>query len=77
MCITHEENVRRSTNAPTNDEFFFIVALMRKSDATAALTGMLRKHLHSQSHLNDHSTQQENFNGALEGRKEGRKLPAC
>lgn len=47
------------------------LAPMKKSDATAALTGVLRKHLHSQTHLNDHSTQWENFNGALEGRKEG------
>lgn len=63
-----------SSNTPANEDctkFLLTLALIKKSDATAALTGVLRKHLHSQTHLNDHSTQWENFNGALEGRKEG------
>lgn len=48
---------------------------MKKSDAAATSTGTLRKHLRSQSHLNDHSTQWENFNGGP-GRKERRKEAA-
>lgn len=49
------------------------LALLRKTDATATSTGTLRKHLRSQSHLNDHSSQWESFNGGL-GRKEAASL---
>lgn len=53
--------------------FLFTVALPRKSDAAATSTGTLRKHLRSRSHLNDHSSQWENFNGGP-GRKEAASL---